>query len=72
MSHEAHSDHGTVLRPDQFALIANMDSSFSFYMPELPQSTLLPRSVLLLAAIAHKINDEDWIDDMIRELDNAR
>lgn len=72
MSHEAHSDYGTVLRPDQFALVAGMDGGFSLLVPDLPEGTAVPRSVQLLAAIAAKIGDEEWIDDMIRDLDARR
>jgi len=65
MHHEASSDHGTVLRRDQFAIAANMDGSFSFFVPDFPEDVHIPRSVLLIAAVAAKINDEKWIDEMI-------
>jgi hypothetical protein len=72
MHHEAHTDQGSVLRPDQFAIAANMDGSFALFMPKFPEGAALPRSVLLLVAVAAKINDEAWIDEMIRDLDVYR
>ena len=72
MVHEAHTDHGSVLRADQFAIAANMDGSFSLFMPSLPAGQALPRSVLLLAAVAAKIGDEEWAADMIRDLEDCR
>jgi hypothetical protein len=72
MDHIAHTDHGTVLRKDQYALIANMDGSFQLYMPDLPAGTPAPRSVMLLAAIVAKLPDEEWADEMIRSLEQAK
>jgi hypothetical protein len=72
MDHEAHTDHGSVLRPDQFALVADMDGGIVFYMPNLPAGTAVPRSVQLLTAIAAKIDDEDWIEEMLRSLADYR
>jgi len=68
MYHEAHTDHGTVLRRDQFAIVANMDGSFSLYIPNLPDDTELPLNVRLLAAVAAKIDDEEWVADMLSDL----
>jgi hypothetical protein len=72
MDHENNTYRGTVLRPDQFALVADMDGSIVLYMPNLPACTSAPRSVQLLTAIAAKIDDEDWDDDMIRGLEDYR
>jgi hypothetical protein len=72
MTHEAHSDHGTVLRRDQFAIAANMDGSFDLYIPDLPDDTELPLNVQLLAAIAVKIDDDEWIADMLSGLAERR
>lgn len=68
MFHEAHSDHGTVLRSDQMALIANGDGSFSLYLPRFPEGATVPLSMQLLAAVAARIDDEEWIADMLRGL----
>jgi len=68
MQHDAHSDHGTVLRKDQFAIAANADGSFSFYAPDLPGDTELALNVRLLVALAAKINDEEWVADMLAGL----
>lgn len=68
MHHEASTDHGTVLRRDQFAIAANLDGSFSFYVPDLPEDVHIPRSVLLIAAVAAKVKDEKWIDEMIDDM----
>jgi hypothetical protein len=72
MVHEAHTDHGSVLRADQFAIAANADGSFALFMPQFQAGQALPRSVLLLAAVAAKLGDEDWVADMIRDLEVYR
>jgi hypothetical protein len=65
MRKKASDNHGVVLRRDQFAIAANMDGSFSFYVPDLPEDVHVPRSVLLIAAVAAKVKDEKWIAEMI-------
>jgi hypothetical protein len=72
MAHVAHNDQSTVLRKDQYALVANMDGSFALYIPDLPHGTPVPRSVMLLAAIAAKIVDEEWVDGMLRDIKKQR
>jgi hypothetical protein len=72
MVHEAHTDHGSVLRPDQFAIAANADGTFALYVPQAAGGPPVSRSTLLLAAVAAKLGDEDWVADMIRDLELYR
>ncbi len=65
MRKKASDSQGSVLRRDQFAIAANMDGSFSFYVPDLPEDVHVPRSVLLIAAVAARIDDEKWVREMI-------
>jgi hypothetical protein len=62
---KASDSHGMVLRRDQFAIAANMDGSFSFHVPQFPEDVPVPRSVLLIAAVAARIDDEKWVGEMI-------
>src|SRR5258708_1205805 len=38
----AHTDHGTVLRPDQAALVFDQDGSMSLILPNLPDDAPVP------------------------------
>ena len=68
MHHEAHTDHGSVLRRDQFAIAANMDGSFSLYISHMADDAELPVNFQLLAVVAAKIDDEEWVEEMLRSL----
>jgi hypothetical protein len=57
---------GAVLSQEQFAIAANLDGSFSFYLPDYPDGHLpVPQGALLLAAVAAKVDDEKWAAQMI-------
>jgi hypothetical protein len=68
MTFEAHSDHGSVLRPDQFAIAASPDNTLTFFIPKYSEGMDFPRAYLLIGAILARINDEAWIDEMIGDL----
>jgi hypothetical protein len=68
----AHTDHGTVIRPDQAALIADV-SGYSLLLPKSDDpDTPMPQAVQLLVAVATMIDDEDWVSEMISTLHGLR
>ena len=71
MDHQAHSDHGTVVHPDQAAFIANADGSFGLLLPDLPDGTPLTVAHRLIVAIAVRLDDPEWVEDMLAALDAA-
>lgn len=71
MNHEASSDHGTVLRPDQSALVINDDGSFGLLLPSVPDAAPATVGQSLLVAIAVCMNDPEWINAMLAVLGEA-
>jgi hypothetical protein len=63
----AHTDHGTVLRPDQAALVFDPDGSMSLILPSLPDDAPVPTSWRLMLAIANLCDDPEWVADVIGE-----
>ncbi|MGL4968194.1 MAG: hypothetical protein ACRC67_43670 [Inquilinus sp.] len=64
---EAHSDHGTVVKQRQAAIVFDEDDGFRFLMPEYGDGEQLPEGVLLLAAVLLKLDDEEWVAAMLEE-----
>jgi|GEM_PF-3414822 len=57
----AHTDHGTVLRPDQAALVFDRDGSMSLILPSLPDDAAVPFTWELMLAIANRCDDPEWV-----------
>ena len=62
MEYEVHSDHGTVLRPDQAAFVVNADGSYSILLPDLPEGAKYPPQQMLVVALAPRIQDEELME----------
>lgn len=62
-----HSDTGTVLAPDQAALVVDKDGELSLLFPDYGEDGEVPAMVVLLAAVAQKANDPEWVEAMIGE-----
>ena len=45
-----------------------MDGSFSLYFPHMVDDAELPVNFQLLAVVAAKIDDEEWVKEMLRSL----
>lgn len=71
MSHDASSDHGTVLRPDQSALVLDPDGGFRLVMAREAEDAPASRGLVLLTAIAVKLNDQAFIDELFEALTEA-
>lgn len=71
MSHDASADHGTVLRPDQSALVLDPDGAFRLLLANEAEDAPASRGLVLLAAIAVKLNDQDFIDGLFEAVTEA-
>ena len=69
---EAHSDHGTVLKPRQAAIVFDEEDGFRFVMPAYGEDEQLPEGVMLLAAVLLRLSDEDWVAAMLEEFRSSR
>ena len=67
MSSEISTDAGTVVRPDQAALIFGEDGSMSMVVPDFPADQPVPPLFRLLFAICMKCDDREWIEEIIEE-----
>lgn len=63
----AHSDHGTVLNSDEAALVIEADGSAKLHIPQYKDDEEVPRLVLLLAAVMTKVEDDEWVDEILSE-----
>lgn len=71
MSHQAATDHGTVLQADQAALVVDPDGSFNLLLPDVPADSAASRGHALIAAIAVKLNDPEWVEGLLADLEAA-
>lgn len=59
------ADHGTVLPTGSSALVVSADGELSFYLPDNPSDTPVPRLVQLLVAVLMRSRDEEWVEEML-------
>jgi hypothetical protein len=71
MSHQAATDHGTVLEADQAALVVDPDGGFRLLLPHLPEDSAASLGHALIAAIAVKMNDPEWVEGLLEDLASA-
>ena len=71
MSHKIATDHGTVVRADQAALVVDPDGSFSLLLPDVPTDAEASLGHALITAIAVKMNDPEWVESMLADLQAA-
>lgn len=64
---DAHSDHGTVLNSNEAALVIEADGGAKLYFPQYKDDEEVPRLVLFLAAVMTKIDDDEWVDEILSE-----
>lgn len=65
---ESHSDHGTVLQPDEAALVVSQDGEFQLLLPDYGDDVVVPDIIVALASISMKLDDPDWISSLIAEV----
>ena len=64
------TDHGTVLPPGSSALVVSAEAEFSFFLPDNPPDTPVPRLTQLLVAVLIRSEDEDWVEEMLGILED--
>ena len=66
---EAHSDHGTVVGPDEAALIVDTAGDVKMCMPDYGDEEDVPYYVMVLSAVWLKIReDEKWAQNILEEV----
>jgi hypothetical protein len=63
---------GTWLTPDQAALVVRPNGAFSLIMPELPDDEPPSQSLQLLVAMAVRVDDPEWVAEMLEFLHAQR
>ena len=66
-----HDDFGTVLRPDQAALIFDTEDGLQVTLPKYHHDEMVPDLVALLVAVMVKSGDAEWVATMLDEIDVA-
>jgi hypothetical protein len=69
---EASSEHGTVLPRGSSALIVSDHGELSMFLADLGDDAPVPRLVQLLVAVLLRSTDEEWVEDMLADLDDRR
>ena len=59
------ANHGTFLPPGSSALVVSAEGELSFYLPDNPPDTPVPRLVQFLVAVLMRSKDEDWVEEML-------
>lgn len=66
---DIHSDHGTVVKPDEAALIVDKQGEVTMCMPEYGDEDEVPYPVMLLTAVWLKMReDDDWAQQLVEEV----
>ncbi|MDA0653218.1 MAG: hypothetical protein O3C49_08080 [Proteobacteria bacterium] len=66
---DAHSDHGTVVKPNEAALIVDADGNIKMCMPEYSDEEEVPFFVMVLTAVWLKMRDnEQWGLELAEEV----
>lgn len=63
---------GTILQPDQAALVFDMNGRMSLVLPTLPDDAPVPAAWSLLLAIAARCEDPEWVMATIEAGSRAR
>ena len=66
--HSAYTDHGTILQPNETALVVNEDGNMWMYTRgDIEESEEVSRLEMFLAAVFMKCSDEEWMEEIIQE-----
>jgi hypothetical protein len=61
-------DEGAILAADEAAIVVTPDGGFRFYTPKGYRDEFATASHDLLAAVAIKLDDPDWVESMLAML----
>jgi hypothetical protein len=64
---DAHSDLGTVLQPDEAAIIWDKERGFVLKIPRMEDNDIVPKHVIVLTMLYLKISDEDFQEELYEE-----
>jgi hypothetical protein len=70
-SNHQQAGNDRVIEPDQAALVVRPDGCFRLLFPEVPGQTELSFEYALIVAIALKMDDPKWVEDIISEFVGA-
>jgi hypothetical protein len=59
------TDHGSVLPAGSSALVVDEEGRLSFLLADYPEDRPLPVLVQLLAAVAIRSDDEEWVEETL-------
>ena len=62
------ADHGTILPAGATALVVTREGELSFLLPKDDDDQEVPRLVQLLAAVAARSADPEWIEEMLASI----
>ena len=66
---ESHSDHGTVVQPNEAALIVTAEGELTMCMPEYADDDEVPFPVMVLTAVWLKMKDDNqWGLELAEEV----
>ncbi len=63
----ANVDFGTVVPSDMPALIIDYNKGPQLLLPKRDDSAMIPKVDAVLTAIMLKLNDEEWVNDLLEE-----
>ena len=62
------TDHGTILPAGATALVVTRDGELSFLLPNDDDDQEVPQLVQLLAAVAVRSADAEWVEEMLASI----
>ncbi|MBK19314.1 MAG: hypothetical protein CMM52_10825 [Rhodospirillaceae bacterium] len=65
---DTHGESGTVLGADEVALVIDAEGVATLCLPDYDDDDEVPRHTLFLVALMNKMQDEDWVDEIISEI----
>jgi hypothetical protein len=68
MSDDSHGKGGTHLGADEVALVIKADGAATLCLPNYDDDDEVPRHTLFLVALMNKMEDEEWVDEIISEI----
>ena len=63
---ESHTDHGTVLQPDEAVLVWSPTAGFKMHVPRYDDDEDVPKVVQFLAAVMMRAGEAEYIEDMVK------
>lgn len=65
MTERTHEETGTFIQPEESALVASEDGDYRLLLRQYADDEPIPTSVMLLAAVAMKARDPEWVEQLL-------